>query len=471
MFRDVSTQPQDHRTLQAFHSLLTLVEALATITDQEENRSYAGMLEPPPITLTEAGQAFAEITKQVLHCKYVGVFILDPPDERQRLIGSDGLSPAETQRLQEDTHQVPLSDYIDEAAIIQLRAQQVVTLDLQKQPFVTPRSAHGARYRLIAPLILHSTLIGLFTMAKTEEGFPDVQSAYSAQEIALAKGIARLASQVIEKVSLLQEKAEAQASEQKLQEANRRYEDFLSTASHELRTPLTSIKGNVQLAQRRVAALKKAAEQISLPIDKLQRIEDPLKETLLNFGRLERMIRELLDFSRIQADKFVMRKQPCNLAEIVYHAVDEARKSSYKRPFRLFLPQKESVPVIADADRISEVISNYLSNANKYAPHGLPIEIHLVLEENQARVTVCDKGPGIPLEYQALVWERFFRAPGIEAQGESASHSNLGLGLYLCKEIIELHQGHVGVNSIPGQGASFWFTLSLATVPSASTLP
>lgn len=467
MFRDAATQyQQDERTLQAFTSLLTLVEALASITDQAENTtcSETENVPVPPITLATAGQSFAEITNRALNCTYVAVFALDPPDERQRLLGIDGLSPQEIKQLQSDTDQTPLANYIDAEALAQLHANQIVALDLKARPFVTTRSTHGARFRLVAPLMLHGRLIGLFTMAKIDGKYPDVQSAYSPAEIALTKGIARLAAQVIEKVSLLQEKAEAQASEQKLQESTRRYEDFLSTASHELRTPLTTIKGNVQLAQRRVLALEKQADQNSLSIDKLQRVEHPLKETLLNFDRLERMIRELLDFSRIQAHKFVMQKRSCNLVEIVSRAVDETRQTTDTcgRTIFLALPAEEVVPVIADADRINEVLSNYLSNAHKYSPVERPIMVSLTVEGLLARVTVRDKGPGISPTDQEHIWERFYRAPGIETREQSSANSNLGLGLYICKEIIELHQGCVGIESVPGHGATFWFTLELA---------
>jgi len=460
MFRDVATQyHSEQRTMQAFMSLLTLVEALAEITEQTAQPGTEGA---PLLTLEDAGQAFAEITNRVLNCKYVGVFALDQPGELQRLLGVDGLPADEVPRLRKDTAGVPLADYLDDAALAQFHANQILTLDLKVQPFVTERSTHHARYRLVAPLMLHGQFIGFFTVAKNDDRYPDVQSAYSPAEIAMASGLARLAAQIFEKVRLLQEKAEAQANEQKLQEATRRYEDFLSVASHELRTPLTTIKGNVQLAQRRVRSLAKQTDPSVLPIDTLQRIEEPLKETLLNFNRLERMISELLDFSRIQADRFVMVKQPCNLVGIVRHAVAEAQQNTCRRTFLLSLPEAEVVPIYADADRITEVINNYLSNAHKYSPAGLPIHVSLTIEGSRADVAVRDEGPGISPADQARIWERFYRAPDIKTQEPGCSHANLGLGLYLCKEIIDLHQGQVGVTSTPGQGATFWFTLDLA---------
>jgi signal transduction histidine kinase len=148
--------------------------------------------------------------------------------------------------------------------------------------------------------------------------------------------------------------------------------------------------------------------------------------------------------------------------DIVRHAVVEAQQNTCRRIFLLSLPEAEVIPIYADADRITEVINNYLSNAHKYSPAGLPIHVSLTIEGSRADVAVRDEGPGISPADQARIWERFYRAPDIKTQEPGCSHANLGLGLYLCKEIIDLHQGQVGVTSTPGQGATFWFTLDLA---------
>ncbi|HEX7736220.1 MAG TPA: HAMP domain-containing sensor histidine kinase [Ktedonobacteraceae bacterium] len=468
MFRDATEKDhQDHRNLQAFTSLLTLVEALSTITEQTEH-AHTGGENVPPITLAEAGQAFADITQQVLECKYVGVFVLDPPDECQRLLACSGLGPKEAVSLRDDTTGVPLAAYVNQTIVAQLHTDQVVTIDLDSEPFLSTSHTRGARYRLVAPMMRRGKLCGLFTIARANQEHRPIQNAYTSQEKALARGIARLATQIIERVSLLQERAESRAKELEFQETTRRYEDCLSTASHELRTPLTTIKGNLQLSQRRIGALVRHAEQFPETLAGLQRVEQPMREALQNFGRLERMISEMLDYSRIQADKFILRKQICNLVDIAKHAAEDARKELEPRPIVLNLPPQEDVPVYGDKDRIGDVIHNYLTNAHKYSPTGHPIEINLSVEKTLARVSVRDEGTGIPLEAQEHIWKRFYRAPGVEVQEHSLSDSNLGLGLYLCQEIIELHDGQVGVQSIPGQGSTFWFTLDLAERPNLS---
>ncbi len=124
------------------------------------------------------------------------------------------------------------------------------------------------------------------------------------------------------------------------------------------------------------------------------------------------------------------------------------------------IPNVEEVPVIADADRIGQVLTNYLTNAFKYSPADRPVEVCLEIEGQTARVSVCDEGLGLTAQQQEHIWERFHQVEGIEVQ--SAPVGGLGLGLYICQTFIERHNGQVGVQSVPKVGSSFWFTLPLA---------
>lgn len=118
------------------------------------------------------------------------------------------------------------------------------------------------------------------------------------------------------------------------------------------------------------------------------------------------------------------------------------------------------MPVTGDAQRLGQVVTNYVTNALKYSPADRPVTVGLDVEEGQARVWVRDEGPGLPAEEQERIWDRFHQARGIEVQ--SGSGVGLGLGLYICRSIIEQHQGHVGVQSTSGAGSTFWFTVPLA---------
>lgn len=458
----------DYQSRQAFSCLLTLVEALATLPTQREQMSLAEASSASLITTS--GQSLAEITKQVLDCHYVGVFALEPPDERQHLLGVGGLMPEQEARLREATDQTPLAAYLDTEDIALLHADKVVTLDLKQHPFVTARPTFGARYRLVAPIVLHEHLIGLFTLAKTDAVYPDVQHAYPPEEIALAQGIARLTAQMIERVRFLQKWAQAHANELALQEATRRYDTFLSLASHELRNPLTSIIGYVHLALRHLGALERQDERILLSREGVQRIHQFLDYALQSAHSLDRMIGELLDIARIRAEQLAMVMRPCNLAEIVRRSVAEVQQRAVERTLLLSLPEEENIPILADADRIGQVVTNYLSNALKYSPANCPVAVRLTIEGPMARVSVQDEGPGLSPEAQASLWQRFSRIPGIAVQDTRGNFgANLGIGLYLCRETIERHHGHVGVESAPGKGSTFWFTLALAA-PSETAL-
>jgi signal transduction histidine kinase len=118
------------------------------------------------------------------------------------------------------------------------------------------------------------------------------------------------------------------------------------------------------------------------------------------------------------------------------------------------------VPVVADAQRIGQVVTNYLTNALKYSPADRPIEVGLEVDAQQARVWVRDEGPGLPPEDQKHIWDRFYQAEGVAVQ--SGSGVGLGLGLHISRTIIGQHYGQVGVQSAPGHGSTFWFTLPLA---------
>ncbi|MBF6591015.1 MAG: ATP-binding protein, partial [Ktedonobacterales bacterium] len=123
------------------------------------------------------------------------------------------------------------------------------------------------------------------------------------------------------------------------------------------------------------------------------------------------------------------------------------------------------VPVVVDADRIGQVVTNYLTNALKYSDADRPVSVSLERVGPLARVRVRDEGPGLSAEQCARLWERGYRAPGIEVR--SGTGVGLGLGLYISRAIIERHGGQVGVESAPGHGSTFWLTLPLTARASA----
>jgi signal transduction histidine kinase len=148
-----------------------------------------------------------------------------------------------------------------------------------------------------------------------------------------------------------------------------------------------------------------------------------------------------------------------DLAVIVQDAVAAQREAEPARGIYLEHLPDLSVPVNVDAGRIEQVVTNYLTNALKYSPVDRPVEVGIEVEAEHVRVWVRDYGEGVPLSEQERIWERFHRAQEVEVQ--HGTGVGLGLGLYISSMIIEHHQGQVGVQSTPGQGAIFWFTLPL----------
>ena len=144
------------------------------------------------------------------------------------------------------------------------------------------------------------------------------------------------------------------------------------------------------------------------------------------------------------------------------------RVATPDRTVRLRIPVGDAAVLVeADADRLGQVVTNYVTNALKYSPADQPVDVRVAVQGRRARVTVCDRGPGLPKEEQAWVWELFHRAPGVTAQ-DGAQGGSLGLGLYISKAIVTAHGGRVGVKSTVGRGSTFWFTLPLAGARSVS---
>jgi len=255
--------------------------------------------------------------------------------------------------------------------------------------------------------------------------------------------------------------------------ATPRIDEFLSIASHELRTPLTGVKGNVQLAQRnlckmlsRVALVNDGLEPVSPFLADLApaliHLQDLLGRADGAVVRLTRLVNDLLDVSRIQQGRLELWPQPCDLVAIVQQCVEEHRQCWPARAITLIGPA--SLPVEADAVRVAQVVTNYLTNALKYSPADQVVHATLGIDDdaNAVVVRVRDGGPGLTPGQQDELWDRFRRVH--DATAETAARDaggGLGLGLYISRLLIERHGGRVGVESSPGAGSTFWFALPL----------
>jgi PAS domain S-box-containing protein len=268
-----------------------------------------------------------------------------------------------------------------------------------------------------------------------------------------------------ERNRLEREREAAHASELALREVNERLDTFVAVAAHDLRSPVSVSRMVVQASRRQLLSVAAQMRRSnSKQIQAFAHVAETLETVEHNLDRLWRLVQQLTDVSRIRAGTLVLDRQPIQLTELVSACVEEQRLLAPTRTIALDLPDTLPVVVDADAERLSQVLSNFLNNADRYSPEDQPIAVALRVARATARkaarmvarVEVRDHGVGIPREEQDSIWARFQRArTESEAKG-------LGLGLYIARMIVELHGGEVGVKSAPGRGSTFWFTLPLA---------
>lgn len=239
-----------------------------------------------------------------------------------------------------------------------------------------------------------------------------------------------------------------------LEEALRARDEFLSIASHELKTPVTGLKMQVQLTKMR---LNKGVVDIEKQIQALTSAEAQI-------DRLTRLIDDLLDISRIQAGKLSYHFEKLNFA-LLYNEVLESLGGPLAASAGLSSFIDEELEGYWDRVRLGQVLVNLISNALKYAP-GSKIVVFAKQDGPYALISVQDYGPGIALEKRGKIFERF------ERLGQDRNVGGLGLGLYICKQIITAHGGRIEMKNSPGQGATFVFKIPLDARPeSVAQLP
>jgi signal transduction histidine kinase len=219
---------------------------------------------------------------------------------------------------------------------------------------------------------------------------------------------------------------------------------LVSTVAHEFRTPLTSLHMAIHLC----------LEEAAGPLTEKQ--ADLLHAARLDCERLQGIVSDLLDLARLQAGKLELQLEPVAPATLVTTGLEAQQAAAGQKSIDLETEVTPSLPeVLADLDRIQLVFGNLLANAVRFTPPGGSVRVRATESDGGVRFEVKDTGPGIPAEYQERIFERFFRVPGTPAGGA-------GLGLSVAKEVVEAHGGGIGVESEPGRGATFWFTLPVA---------
>ena len=349
--------------------------------------------------------------------------------------GSFGVS--EEERLQ---HSVPVGHASSASVRTFLDRKPFITPDAQDDPEVAAGYVKhwDIRSLMIVPISLHSRVIGVLRVGSRRPNF------FTQDQLEFLTIIADELAIIIEMVTLYDNLSRT-ASE--LAQLNRLKDEFLSTVSHELKTPLTTIKGFVSVI--------------------LSGEVGPLNEQQANFltvvdqavNRLTHLISDLLDLSRLNG-KVEMEFAVVSIGELVRNSVSNLLIKAKEKNVSLSSSMaKDLPPVYADIRWISQVVDNLLVNAIKYSGPGARVNVTGYDKGEVVVVCIADNGPGIPVEEQKLIFDKFYRGK------KSASQvPGTGLGLAISKSVVEKHGGRIWIESRPGEGYRFLFALPVSKV-------
>jgi PAS domain S-box-containing protein len=362
------------------------------------------------VSLVEHSTEFVAITTLDAQISYVN------PAGRM-LVGQQSLEEALTRPVT-DYYPEQLQVYFSEVILPHLREQKRWEGDLQLQHFATGEL-----------IDVHQTF---FIINNTQNGMPHC--------------LATVAHDIREQ-----------------KELDQRKDTFISMASHELRNPLTSIHANLQLAERHIQNILNDSASADISANIEQTMHDAhlsLRRALRQTKVMNRLIGDLLDGTRIQANKLNLSLYEYDIVAILQEAVQDQCEVTRQRIIQQEIANPGPIMVLVDKDRIGQVMNNYLTNALKYSASNKEVVVGLRLQGQNVHVWVTDKGPGLTPEQQEHIWDRYYQAKDIRIYNNTGV--GLGLGLHICKMLVTRQGGQVGVDSTPGHGSTFWFTLPLA---------
>jgi len=220
-----------------------------------------------------------------------------------------------------------------------------------------------------------------------------------------------------------------------------RKDNFLSIASHELKTPVTSLKASLQLLDR-IKEKQTSPTHIKL-----------IEQAGRSVEKMDRLVSDLLNMSRLSEGQLKLDLSTFTLSEMLAQCCNHIRVDG---KYNLLITGDTDLQIYADEHRIDQVVVNFVNNAVKYAPDSLDIDLKIEKLGQHAKVSVTDSGPGIAKDILPHLFDRYYRV-----NHESKHYSGLGLGLYICSEIIKKHGGEIGAESELGKGSTFWFTVPI----------
>jgi PAS domain S-box-containing protein len=295
------------------------------------------------------------------------------------------------------------------------------------------------------PLIIHERVLGILGLSFSQPRTLD------RDERGFLLALAEVGAQAIDRARLFESEQIARAQ---AEDALRAQDEFLSIAAHELRTPVAAVKAAAQLAERGIERGQLDPARTTTNLQRIARSSD----------RLEVLIEDLLDVSRLRTGRLRLRREQVDLGGLVQEIVSRYAAIEHGHQFRLKLPEP-NIRVDADPVRLEQILDNLLSNAVKYSPDGGPIEVLVYPDQNGVTVTVTDHGIGLPAGQETRIFEAFGRGSNAAAQ----QIQGLGLGLAICRELLEVHAGRIwATSSGEGQGTTVGMWLPLVELAADS---
>jgi signal transduction histidine kinase len=301
--------------------------------------------------------------------------------------------------------------------------------DQRAEEFETSTGRRRPKSVVIAPMRFGEEMIGAIAVQSFRP------ATYGRWQYRLLETIAAQAAIAIRNAQLFESE----------REANRERDEFVSLVTHEIKSPLTSISGYVDLARESVSSSDPGAAVESLEVVKAES------------RKILRLVEDLLDSSRMEAGRFSLEWDEVDLEQLTEQVVGRYRRTS-RRQIGLSVP--EPLPKIdGDRTRLSQVVENLVSNACKYSSVESEIVVSLVSERDRVQLIVSDRGQGIPPEKLPRIFERFYR---VEEGAQTAKGT--GLGLYITRQLVQMHGGSIDVESKPGVGTTFTVVLPIRKV-------
>jgi signal transduction histidine kinase len=285
---------------------------------------------------------------------------------------------------------------------------------------------------LVAPITAGERRLGVLML------YAERPPIFAVSDMELARLIADQAAVILESRALIDHAARVRAKE----EATRLKEDFVSAAAHDLKTPLTTVVAQAQFLER------KALRDPAAPVD-LQGLQRIVRES----QRLAALVTDLLDAARLEQGRLVGEREPVDLGALVGDVV--RRHSAETHPVTVDV--RGAIVGTYDRRRVEQLVENLVENAKKYSPEATPVAVAVWQQDGEARVSVRDRGIGIPAGDLPTIFDRFARGSNVDDR----KFHGMGLGLYICRGIVEEHGGRIWAESEIGKGSTFYVALPL----------